>query len=162
VARYLLDSNVFIQARRVSYPFDVFPAFWDWLADEYQKGSIVSIKFVKDEIMPGGDELADWFKCQDSGWFLSVDDKETQRQLAEIANHVSGLQHIKHQGRQEFLSGADPWLIAKAKVNDMIVVTEEKSDPYCKKKPFIPDICMAFDVECCSRMDMMRALGARI
>ena len=28
---YLLDSNVFIEAKNRHYPFDVVPAFWDWL-----------------------------------------------------------------------------------------------------------------------------------
>ena len=29
--RYLLDSNVFIQAKNLHYGFDFVPAFWDWL-----------------------------------------------------------------------------------------------------------------------------------
>lgn len=28
---YLLDSDVFIQARNLHYGFDFCPAFWDWL-----------------------------------------------------------------------------------------------------------------------------------
>lgn len=28
---YLLDANVFIQARNLQYGFDFCPAFWDWL-----------------------------------------------------------------------------------------------------------------------------------
>ena len=28
---YLLDSNVFIQAKNCHYGFDFCPAFWDWL-----------------------------------------------------------------------------------------------------------------------------------
>ena len=27
---YLLDSNVFIQAKNLYYGFDFCPAFWDW------------------------------------------------------------------------------------------------------------------------------------
>jgi hypothetical protein len=30
VTRYLLDTNVFIQARNLHYGFDFCPAFWDW------------------------------------------------------------------------------------------------------------------------------------
>jgi hypothetical protein len=29
---YLLDSNVFIQAKNLHYGFDFCPAFWDWIA----------------------------------------------------------------------------------------------------------------------------------
>ena len=28
---YLLDSNVFIEAKRLHYGFDFCPAFWDWI-----------------------------------------------------------------------------------------------------------------------------------
>lgn len=28
---YLLDANVFIQAKNLQYGFDFCPAFWDWL-----------------------------------------------------------------------------------------------------------------------------------
>ena len=28
---YLLDANVFIQAKRLHYGMDFCPAFWDWL-----------------------------------------------------------------------------------------------------------------------------------
>jgi hypothetical protein len=27
---YLLDSNIFIQAKNLHYSFDFCPAFWDW------------------------------------------------------------------------------------------------------------------------------------
>ena len=33
MTRYLLDANVFIQAKNLHYGFDFFPAFWDWLVD---------------------------------------------------------------------------------------------------------------------------------
>lgn len=38
---YLLDANVFIEAKRRHYGFDFCPAFWDWLdarhADQLKK-----------------------------------------------------------------------------------------------------------------------------
>lgn len=30
---YLLDANVFIQAKNLHYGFDFCPAFWDWLVE---------------------------------------------------------------------------------------------------------------------------------
>lgn len=29
--KYLLDSNVFLQAYLVYYGFDIAPGYWDWL-----------------------------------------------------------------------------------------------------------------------------------
>jgi hypothetical protein len=31
MSRYLLDANVFIQAKNLHYGFDFCPAFWAWL-----------------------------------------------------------------------------------------------------------------------------------
>lgn len=31
---YLLDANIFIQAKNLHYGFDFCPAFWDWLEHE--------------------------------------------------------------------------------------------------------------------------------
>jgi hypothetical protein len=35
---YLLDANVFIQAKNLHYGMDFCPAFWDWLLDANRKG----------------------------------------------------------------------------------------------------------------------------
>ncbi len=31
MTRYLLDTNIFIQAKNLHYGFDFCPAFWEWL-----------------------------------------------------------------------------------------------------------------------------------
>ena len=48
--KYLLDSNVFIQAHRMHYPFDVVPSFWKKLVELSNKGIVISIDKVKKEI----------------------------------------------------------------------------------------------------------------
>jgi len=56
---YLLDANVFMQAKNLHYGFDFCPAFWDWLIRQNAMGIVFSIEKVGDEIDAGGDELAD-------------------------------------------------------------------------------------------------------
>ena len=60
MTRYLLDSNIFIQAKNLHYGFDFCPAFWAWLISENAAGTIASIDKVADELQAGADELADW------------------------------------------------------------------------------------------------------
>lgn len=61
------------------YPFDVFPGFWEWLDKEQSKGIITSIKPIFKELSAGNDDLSQWSKDRkDEGWFLDVDDSETQ------------------------------------------------------------------------------------
>ncbi len=56
---YLLDSNVFIQAKNLHYGFDFCPAFWDWLVEQNRADKVASIEKVADELQAGDDELAE-------------------------------------------------------------------------------------------------------
>ena len=60
MTRYLLDTNVFIQARNLHYGFDFCPAFWDWLIEQNAAGVVASIDKVADELAAGDDDLSDW------------------------------------------------------------------------------------------------------
>jgi hypothetical protein len=60
MTRYLLDANVFIQAKNLHYGFDFCPAFWDWLVVRNEDGSVASIEKVGDELQAGGDDLSAW------------------------------------------------------------------------------------------------------
>ena len=42
--KYLLDANVFIQAKNLQYGFDFCPAFWDWLDEQAVAGHVSSIE----------------------------------------------------------------------------------------------------------------------
>jgi len=70
---YLLDANVFIQAKRLHYGMDFCPAFWDWLITENAAKEVFSIEKVGDELLAGGDELGDWAGDRGSDFFLKPD-----------------------------------------------------------------------------------------
>jgi len=55
---YLLDANVFIQAKNLHCGLDFCPAFWDWLIEQNREGRVYSIEKVGDELEAGSDELA--------------------------------------------------------------------------------------------------------
>lgn len=55
---YLLDSNVFIQAKNFHYGFDFCPGFWDWIDHSHADGTVLSIEKVYDELASGDDELS--------------------------------------------------------------------------------------------------------
>ena len=71
---YLLDANVFIQAKNLHYGFDFCPAFWNWLDEQNRAGKVASIEKVADELHAGTDELAGWAAARGDGFFLSPDD----------------------------------------------------------------------------------------
>jgi Domain of unknown function (DUF4411) len=41
---YLLDANVFIEAKKRWYGFDFCPGFWAWLDSENKQGKVFSIE----------------------------------------------------------------------------------------------------------------------
>ncbi len=65
---YLLDANVFIQAKNLYYGFGICPGFWDWLdLSVGHPHSVVSIDRVYDELANGNDDLAKWVKARRDG-----------------------------------------------------------------------------------------------
>jgi hypothetical protein len=70
---YLLDANVFIQAKNLHYGLDFCPAFWDWLIVNNQQQKVFSIERVGDEIEAGNDELAKWVDQRGPDFFLKPD-----------------------------------------------------------------------------------------
>lgn len=160
--KYLLDANVFIEAKNYYYRFDTFPGFWEWLDAEQASERIVSIEPICKELLKGNDELAAWIKeRKDSGWFLSVDDDVTQQYFAQIAEWVMA-QPFKDVAKQEFLGCGDPWLIAKAKAIGATVVTQETFDAQIRKRVKIPNACRAFNapVPYINTFDLLRDAGA--
>lgn len=55
---YLLDANVFMQAKNQYYGFDFCPGFWEWLVTHNVTSLVYSIEKVGDEIAAGTDEIA--------------------------------------------------------------------------------------------------------
>jgi len=157
---YLLDSNIFIEAKNRYYGMDFCPAFWDFLDDQINKTNIVSIAYVYTELTKGNDGLSQWIKNRkDSGFFLSNEDEETQRELSEIVQYVSN--NYSQEEANRFLNVADPWLIAKAKVLEATLITQEVLAPSNTKKVKIPNICQKFGVNFSTPFEMLRSLDAK-
>ncbi len=159
--KYLIDTNVFIEAHRMRYPFDLFPSFWEWLAAKFDNGEIYSTDLVLQEIMNGGDSLATWVKQKkNDNWFISESADDSQHEFINIANNVMKA-NFKDKAKQDFLAVADPWLISVAAVNNMTLVTQEKSNPARTNKIFIPDICNLYKVPYIDTLGMIRELKGK-
>lgn len=157
---YLLDANSYIQAKSLHYRLHVVPAFWDWLDQQFGSGQVGSIRSVYDELVPGDDELSDWVK-QRREQFLPVDDETTQRVFAEIADHIALHSTYREPHISTFLGGADPWLVAKAKMLGAQVVTHESRVGPGSKRVKVPNVCDHFAVPCLDTFDLLDTLQAR-
>ena len=155
---FWLDTNVFITAKNVYYPFDLVPAFWSFLDTMVSAGRIASPRLVYDELEGAGDELSQWVRARASSGLFVAPDARVQATFAQIASHVVNT-YARPQA-ELFLKGADPWLIAHAKTYGGTVVTLERHDPLTKKTK-IPNVCVHFGVNYVNTFDMLRALGAQ-
>ena len=66
------------------------------------------------------------------------------------------------EAKAEYASVADGWLIAYAKANNLVVVTQEVHRPNIKWKVPIPNVCLQFNVEYMNTLDMLRDLGVQL
>jgi hypothetical protein len=152
---YLLDANVFIQAKNDYYGFDFVPAFWDWLDRERQDGRLASVDAVGRELTSGQDALAIWAKTRPA-MFQPMDD-QAQPSLRALADWAqSPANRYAQAAIAEFLSGADYQLVAYAHAHGHAVVTQEQSSPGSKKSVKIPDACKAFGVLSVRPFKMLR------
>lgn len=155
-----MDSNTYIQAKNVYYHMEFCPAYWDWLDKLFQTGLVMSIDNVYLELVDSTDELCDWAK-QHKNHFIPVADDATQEKFAEIANFVVGLDNKSQEDIANFLSKADPWIIAKAATTGATIVTHEARVPDNSKKVKIPNICLEFDVEYINTFQLLKKLEAK-
>lgn len=158
---YLLDANTLIEAKNRYYSMTIYPGYWSWILQSHGQGVVASIDTVGEELKQGNDDLAQWAK-QHNDLFWQVSDDATQAAFAKVATHVANTAaQMKPGAVEEFLSGADPWLIAKAMTTpDCVLVTQEKLDLQRKNKFIIPNICQHFRVTWMDTFQVLHATGA--
>ena len=155
---YLLDTNVFIQAKNLHYGFDFCPAFWEWLVVQNDKGMVASIEKVADELHAADDELAEWAAVRGDDFFLSPNDAVLPA-LAVVSNWASGSGY-QPSAVTTFQQVADYWLIAHALAHKCIVVTHEVPANTARKVK-IPNACIGLGVRCMNPYEMLRRERAR-
>jgi len=150
---YLLDTDVFIQAKNLHYGLDFCPAFWQWLLDNNEAGRVFSIDKVADEIALGGDELTEWVHDQGKNLFVETDEKAAA-QLSTVSAWVMQQQY-EQAAIATFFQGADYYLIAHALVGQYVVVTHEVPANSTKRIK-IPNVCIGLNLRCMTPFEMLR------
>lgn len=160
--KYLLDSNVFIEAHRTYYSFDLCPGFWSSIIWHHGSGNLVSLDKVRDELIHEADVLAQWLEDEipESG-FVATDDPAVIEQFGQMQVWAQGQAQYKPEAKAEFATVADAWLAAYAKVHNLVLVTHEVYSADAKKKVPLPNVCKAFDVQWTDTFKMLRALDVK-
>ncbi len=150
---YLLDANVFIQAKNLHYGFDFCPAFWAWLEQANSAGIVFSIEQVGKELEAGVDTLSDWASNRGPQFFLPAT-AAILASLPQISQWVNGQQY-EPVAINTFFQVADYWLVGHALAHGHTVVTHEVPSVSAKKVK-IPNVCVGLAVSCVTPFQMLR------
>lgn len=158
--RFVLDASVLIEAHRRYYAFDIAPVFWRILLELADKGHILSIDRVKNELMAGGedDTLNLWAHSEFDRWFASTENDEVFEAYRQLMEWSLGEKQFHDYAKAEFADVADSWLVAFAKAYNCIVVTQEQYSRDARRKILIPNACKAVGVQYMNTFEMLRKL----
>ncbi len=158
--RYLLDANVFIEAKNRYYGFDFCPGFWSSLVVQHRGKRVVSIDRIENELRAQDDEVTAWVeKTAPDTFFKKTEDQAVVDKFQKLVIWVYSQSQFTDAAKSKFASAADGWGIAYAAVNRLVVVTHELFAPDVKNDVKIPNVCVEFDVEYVDTFEMLRDLG---
>ena len=147
--KYVFDNSPLSALVKNYYP-ERFPTLWKNFDKMIANNEITSTREVLREIEDLGGDISDWAKNNKS--LFATPTAEEALFVAEIYKVSHFQQNIE---RQKILKGgknADPFLIARAEVLSIPVVTMER---YKKNAVKIPNICEHFGVKCLHLEDFM-------
>lgn len=152
---YLVDSDVFIQAKNRHYGFDFCPAFWNWLVAENAKGNVFSVQQIGKELLAGNDNLATWASALGPQFFLAPNSAVTGA-MATLTNWVANpLNGYKPAALATFLASGEYFLIAHALAVGYTVVSHEIA-AQSPNKVKVPNACAGVGLKCVDPFTMLR------
>lgn len=148
---YTLDTNILIGMIR-RYPRDIFPSVWEALEETIDDGEACICPAVLDETNRGSDDLHMWAKGY-PGFECAVTREELETAALISIAHPEWVRGAEN--------AADPFIIAHAKAQSRVVVTEEtrKGPGTLDKNQKIPNVADEFGVECKNFFDLARERG---
>lgn len=150
---YSLDTSFFMDWQARYYPLDVFPSLEGRIEALIAAGGCGAVQLVKEEIDAVGTPGLRTWAARQTNLFLPL---SPQVQIEAAAIEASYPELMDPKGVNE---SADAYVIALAKLNGGIVVSQETSVQE-KHRPrrsyFIPDVCRDLGLTCVNLLGMMR------
>lgn len=131
-----------------------FPTLWNRFDVLVANGQITSTREVARELDRYGRVDENWMR--DNRAIFAAPTAEEAEFVREIYNIAHFRQNIEVKKIQKGGLNADPFVVAKAAVNDSIVITLERMQPNAAK---IPNICAHFNLQCFNLEEFMEEEG---
>jgi len=149
--KYCIDSCSFIELGDTFRP-TVFPTIMPSIAKLVEEQRVYAATEVYEELKrQEGDKIFEWVRTL-PGLFV-LPSSSIQRAVKDILRTYPRLIDYK-TGK----SGADPWVIATAQVESLVVVTEEQLSGSLSS-PKIPDVCRVLGVDCIRMVEFLEREG---
>ncbi|OHB66659.1 MAG: hypothetical protein A2V70_13410 [Planctomycetes bacterium RBG_13_63_9] len=169
---YVLDANVFIEAKNRYYRFKLCPGYWKALITHHGNNRVCSIDRVRDELIvrksdrdeskKEPDALSDWAKDSvPETFFMQTQDQAVIDAFQQMVTWVDSQTQFTADAKAEFASAADGWLIAFAKANNLTVVTHEVYNRDARRRVPMPNVCVEFDVDYVDTFKMLEDLKVK-
>jgi hypothetical protein len=160
--KYVLDANVFIEAKNRYYGFDICPGFWSSILAQHEASRVFSIDRIASELLEQGDSVKNWVESKSPDtFFKKTEDQAVLEAFQRMVNWVYAQSQFSDAAKSEFATVADGWVAAYASANSLVVVTHEQYSPDARRKVPLPNVCVEFDVEFVNTFDMLRELGEK-
>lgn len=142
---YCFDTSAWLDGWVRHYSIVSFPSVWDRVADLLRSGRGWWTEEVTTEIRET--DLIEWLKPHAAAVIPTSDVWEEGSAL---------MQRFNPEHSPKGITGADPFVVAAARINALWVVTGEKPST---GPPKIPDVCSKLDIQYVSLADMIRKEG---
>ena len=157
---YLIDANVFVQAKNLHYRFEFCGGFWNWLEAAHDAGLVHSVAKVRAELVAGkkGDPARTWAEKQPGSFFVedAGDPKVMTHYATLMAWATNGNQYTAAAiGQFANDKNADAFIVAAARERGDVVVSHEKSIPTAKSRIPLPNAADAIGVKTMTIFDLL-------
>ena len=146
--KYSFDTSAILHAWRRSYPPKSFPQFWQKVDEIIEKGELKAVDEVLVELEKKDDEVYKWPRARKSKVIVPIDEDIQKVVQTILQNHRRLVDTRKNR------TGADPFVIAVAKIKSATVVTNE--NPGSAAKPNIPDVCTAMGIRSINILELIQ------
>lgn len=149
---FVFDTSTYINGWRDHYPPAIFPSVWLLIEAAFDDTRVISPREVYNELSNKDDDVGAWAKDRIAGFVEATAD--VQREAGAIYGT------LPDPGARD---GADPWVIAEARVRHLTVVTYEGrtfgGTPTRRWHRQMPGICQHHGVPCVTLPEALGTLG---
>lgn len=168
MAKYLLDTNIYINFYDRCYRFSHFPSFWQTFASILNQKVIIPKIIIEENYQDSN--FREWLNRNYQGSYLNH--KLYAEQWGEVHQHIADHDCYSEKALTNSKSWthesiADGWIIAIAKRDNLVIVCDELRNTNLNSKnpsqyPKIPDIADDLGIRCINMNEFFEEIELKI